>query len=180
MKLKFLPNLITGIRLLGSLLFLFVRPFSVIFFVIYFICGLSDVLDGMIARRMRTCSQFGAALDSVSDALFIGIILFVIIPYVHCSHWMLLWIGVIALVRCISLAVGFLKYHKLAFLHTYANKATGLLLFFAPFLINQFGMTAAFWLVCCPASISAIEELMINLASKKLDRDISSIFAGKY
>ncbi|MDS1003847.1 CDP-alcohol phosphatidyltransferase family protein [Clostridium sporogenes] len=51
--MKNIPNLITMIRILGITVLVFIRPFSEIFFIIYLICGISDILDGMIARKMN-------------------------------------------------------------------------------------------------------------------------------
>ncbi|HML37056.1 MAG TPA: hypothetical protein PKA19_06520 [Bacillota bacterium] len=68
------------------------------------------------------------------------------------------------------------KYHRLAFLHTYANKSTGIVLFFFPFLFWVFGEEITAIAICCIASISAVEEFLINLTSKTLDRDRGSIF----
>lgn len=173
--MKYIPNLITIIRILGSFILLITQPLSTIFFVIYIVCGISDVLDGYIARKTKTTSHFGAILDSISDTVFIGIILIIFIPLFRLSWWMIFWIGVIALARLISLATGFVKYNTLAYLHTYANKATGFLIFCSPILYDRFGMVLMVCMVCSLASLSAIEELIINIVSKRLDRDIRCI-----
>lgn len=173
--MKNIPNLITMIRIICSFILLFIQPLSIIFFAIYIVCGVSDAFDGYIARKTKTASQFGAILDSISDAVFIGIILIIFIPLLHLSWWMLFWIGGIALVRLISLATGYLKYNTIAFLHTYANKATGFILFGSPILYDKVGMVITVYIVCGFASISAIEELVINMISKRLDRDVRCI-----
>lgn len=115
-------------------------------------------------------------LDSISDALFIGIILIMVLQELQWSRWMLLWVGGIALIRLISVGVGFGKYHTLAFLHTYANKITGFVLFCSPILYSMFGMNVTVGLVCLIASVSALEEVIINLKSEKLNRDVRSVF----
>lgn len=177
--MKHIPNLITMIRIIGSLILLITEPLSITFFGIYIVCGLSDVLDGYIARKTRTSSQIGATLDSIADTIFIGIYLFILIPLFQITWWMYLWLGGIVLVRFVSLIIGFIKYHNLTFLHTYANKATGLMLFFFIFIFRILGINIAACLVFILASISAIEELTINMTSKKLDRDIRSIIVRK-
>jgi CDP-diacylglycerol--glycerol-3-phosphate 3-phosphatidyltransferase len=154
---------------------LIIKPLSNIFFVIYIVCGISDVLDGYIARKTKTTSQFGAILDSIADIIFIGINLIIFIPLFRLSWWMIFWIGGIALVRLISLAIGFVKYNTVALLHTYANKATGFLLFCTPILYDKFSLGVTVCMVCSLASVSAIEELAINIVSKRLDRDIPCI-----
>ncbi|MNE69369.1 phosphatidylglycerophosphate synthetase [compost metagenome] len=160
-------------RMIGSMLLLFVQPFSALFFIIYLLCGASDALDGYLARKAMITSPFGASLDSVADAIFIGAILCVFLPVLQFPRWIICWIGAIALVRISSLVTGWIKYSTLAFIHTYANKATGLVLFCFPFLYNLFGLTITASLLCGLASFSAIEELSINLTSKELSRDTS-------
>lgn len=140
-------------------------------------CGISDVLDGYIARRMNASSKFGQVLDSISDLIFITIVLLILIPIINLPLWIIYWIVIIAIIRLISIILGFAKYKQLAFLHTYANKATGIVLFFFPFLLSVFGKEITATIICCIASISAAEELLINLTSKTLYRDIGSIFS---
>jgi len=45
------------------------------FLILYVICGLSDVLDGIIARKTNTTSNFGAKLDTIADFIFVTILL---------------------------------------------------------------------------------------------------------
>ena len=54
---KFIPNFITLIRIIGTSLLIFTEPFSNIFFILYFLCGVSDTLDGYIARKFKLCSK---------------------------------------------------------------------------------------------------------------------------
>ena len=89
---KFIPNFITLIRIICTALIIFTESFSSIFFIFYFLCGLSDVLDGYIARKFKLCSKFGARLDSVADAFFIITILIKILPSLRLELWMILWI----------------------------------------------------------------------------------------
>ena len=65
-----LPNLVTGLRMIGTFLLLFTKAFSSAFYVIFSICGITDVCDGFLARRTGTTSEFGAKLDSVATVKF--------------------------------------------------------------------------------------------------------------
>ncbi len=174
-SIKNLPNYITAGRVLASVSLLLVKPFSALFFSLYLICGISDVLDGYIARKMDTCSKFGQVLDSISDLIFIGIVLLIAIPIIDFPLWIIYWIILIAAVRLISIIIGYVRYQQLAFLHTYTNKATGIVLFFFPLLFFVLGEDVATTVICCIASVSATEELLINITSKILNRDIGTI-----
>jgi phosphatidylglycerophosphate synthase len=176
-QMKNIPNLITIARILGTLVLLVVEPFSGQFLMIYFLCGISDVLDGMIARKMNAASKNGQVLDSIADLFMVTVLLSIFIPNFKLPLWGISWIAVIAVVRLVSLGVGFVRYKQPAFLHTYANKLTGIALFSFPFLYVGLGLSAATILVCFIASVSAVEELMINAVAKKLRRDIKSIFS---
>ena len=49
---------------------LFFTVFSPLFFVFYLLAGFSDMIDGTIARKTNTASEFGAKLDTVADLIF--------------------------------------------------------------------------------------------------------------
>ncbi|MDT8718454.1 CDP-alcohol phosphatidyltransferase family protein [Clostridium sp. 19966] len=172
-----LPNLITITRILGTMVLLFIRPFSGLFFIIYILSGISDVLDGMIARKMNLVSKKGQILDSIADFFMIILLLFVFVLNLSLPLWGIYWVVSIAAIRFTSLGVGVMRYRQLAFLHTYANKLTGVALFCFPFLYVGLGPNTTTILLCFIASISAIEELIINAVSKKLWRDIKSVFS---
>lgn len=138
-------------------------------------CGVTDILDGYIARKTKNTSKAGAIFDSVADFIFIIIMLFIMIPIINVSFWIQLWLISIAMIKTSSVLTGFIKYHSLAFLHTYMNKATGALLFAFPLLYNGLGIKITAFLLCSIASVAAIEELVINLISKKLLYNIKSI-----
>ena len=165
--MKHTANMMTAARIIGAIVLLFIEPLSVPFFVIYALCVISDMLDGYFARRMKTASKFGDAFDSVADVIFVAAMLIVFIPMLDPELWMLYWIGVIALVRLFSLAVGYAKYHALSFLHSYANKATGIALACFPVLYPLFGLPATAAVLCGIASLSAVEELIISTSKIK-------------
>ncbi|MFT4143518.1 MAG: CDP-alcohol phosphatidyltransferase family protein [Mobilitalea sp.] len=177
--MKNVPNLITIARILGTMFLLIIKPFSQLFLIVYFLCGVTDVVDGVIARKFNLVSKKGQILDSIADCFMITVLLLLVILNFNLPLWSLFWVVIIAIIRLSSLIVGFIRYRQLAFLHTYANKTTGFVLFCYPFLYVGLGFNQATILVSIIASISAIEELMINFISKGLCRDIKSIFSLK-
>ena len=66
-----MANIITGFRGLISIALLFCPVFSPVFYTLYLISGLSDMIDGTIARRMNTVSEFGARFDTAADFVFV-------------------------------------------------------------------------------------------------------------
>lgn len=157
-----MPNILTIFRIACAALLPLTRPLSPAFFALYALCGVSDMLDGYIARKYQCASPLGAALDSIADFVFLAAALLSLIPTLPWAGWMLWWAGAIALVRFISLSVGWLKFRKPAFLHTHANKAAGAALFLLPFLIPLTGLNVPVVIACIVASFSALEEKQIS------------------
>ncbi|MPN07217.1 hypothetical protein SDC9_154483 [bioreactor metagenome] len=90
---------------------------------------------------------------------------------------MLVCVGIIVLVRFAAYAVGYFRYRTFSSLHTLLNKAAGALLFAFPVLYFVLGKSAACVIVCGVAFVSAVEELVITISSKELDRDRKSLWA---
>ena len=174
--MKHTASFITASRIVGALILLLTEPLSTLFFVVYIYCCISDVFDGYIARKTNTASKFGEILDSTADFVLIAVMLIIFIPLLAWEQWMLYWIGAIALTRFTSLVVVFAKYRAFAFLHTYGNKATGIACACFPVFYKLLGLNVTAFIVCAVASLSAFEELLINIGAKELNRNRKSVF----
>lgn len=177
--MKYAANIITAFRILISFMLLMMQPLTASFFLVYTLCGISDMLDGAIARKTANVSKTGAMLDSVADMVFISVALFVFIPVIPLATPILHLIIAIALIRLATLSVGFIKYRAFAGLHTYANKAAGLVLFCFPYLYRISGATGTVYGILAITGLSAIEELAITIISPSLNRDVKSIFTSR-
>lgn len=174
--MKSLPNYISFSRIIFSLMMIFVKPLSQAFYAIYIICGFSDVIDGFIARKTGTKSEFGAKLDSVADMIMVGVLLFLICPILNPEIKIIIWIILIAIIRLAAMFVAMKKYKTFASIHTYGNKITGIALFIFPILLPYVNTTLLMYIICVMASVSATEELIIQLTSSELELDKQSIF----
>ncbi|MDF2568175.1 MAG: CDP-alcohol phosphatidyltransferase [Oscillospiraceae bacterium] len=173
--MKNIPNILSLLRILCAAILLFVEPFGALFFAVYIFCGISDMLDGYIARKTKSTSAAGAVLDSIGDAVLCIVMLCILLPLMKIPITIIVWISGIAMIRVVSLGVGYYKYRKLAFLHTYLNKFTGFILFCVPLLYTFFSIPIWCILPCVIASISAVEELMMSILSRELNRDAKGI-----
>lgn len=173
---KNIPNALSVMRIMLSFLLLLTKPFSTGFFILYLVCGFSDGLDGFLARKFQLTSELGEVLDSVGDFFMILVLMYMLYPYIHVENQIIYWILIIMGIRISALLVAFVKYHTLAFLHTYANKATGFLLFCFPIFYIMLGLELTAVGLCLIATLSAAEELLIQLKSKELNRNVISIF----
>jgi CDP-diacylglycerol--glycerol-3-phosphate 3-phosphatidyltransferase len=173
--MKHIASLISAGRIAGAFALFLTEPLSTPFFVLYALCCASDFLDGYIARKTNTASKFGETLDSIADFVLIAVMLVIFIPLISLEHWTLYWIAAIAAIRFASLAVGFVKYRAFALLHTYGNKATGIALACFPFFHQLAGPAITVYILCAAATLSALEELAINISQKELNRNRKSI-----
>ena len=172
-------NIITFFRIILAILMFFVPPFSSAFWLCYLFAGLSDVIDGFVARLLHQQSTTGARLDSIADAVFGVSIFSFAIRNIRFPLWIWIMTALIAVIRCSSYLIGQYKYKEFSALHTYANKITGVLLFAFPLLNSLFGITATGMILCTVAMASSVEEGMITIKSKELNRDCKSIFHYK-
>ena len=156
---KHIANVITGLRIVFCLPLLFVPLTSVWFYALYLLCGLSDMIDGTVARKLGSVSDFGAKLDTVSDFVFIVVALIRFAPYLHIPVWLWMWIGVIAMMKLGNVVWGFVRTKKLISPHTVLNKITGLLLFLLPVTISFVDLTHTLPIVCTVATVAAIHEV---------------------
>ena len=155
---KYIANIITGSRIIFSLHLLIIPLSSAWFYVLYLFCGLTDMIDGTIARKTNAVSEFGSKLDTIADFVFVVVCLIKLLPLVHISVWVWIWIIVIAVIKTTNIVWGFVCRKKLVTLHSILNKATGILLFLLPFTLQSVEPTYSFAVVCIIATIAAIQE----------------------
>jgi CDP-diacylglycerol--glycerol-3-phosphate 3-phosphatidyltransferase len=89
--------------------------------------------------------------------------------------WMIYWIAIIISIRVIAIVIGFARFRTLTVLHTLANKYSGLGLVAFPYLFRLHFVTAVI-IAATGATLAAAEELVITIRSKKLERNIKSMF----
>ena len=166
---KHIANIITASRIAFSLPLLFIPLTSAWFYALYLLCGFTDMIDGTVARRMGTVSQFGPRLDTVSDFVFMVVAFIRFAPYLHIPTWLWIWIGIITTIKLCGAVWGFIRTGKLAFPHTVLNKATGLLLFLLPVTISFIELTYTLPFVCAVATVAAIHEVYYTYSEKKHD-----------
>lgn len=155
---KHIANIITGCRMVGSIILLFFPTFSSAFYVTYLLCGFSDMIDGTVARKTNSISRFGSRLDSVADLFFIAVSLLKVLPAIHIPVWLWIWGGLIAIIKIGNIVFGYISEKQFISLHTVMNKATGLLLFILPLTISFVELKYTATVVCTFATFSAIQE----------------------
>lgn len=156
-----MANVITGIRIVCALVLIFCPTFSTWFYVLYIVGGISDVLDGIAARRLGKETKLGAQLDTVADIVFVLIVLIKVVRTVYIPIWLIIWIACIAVIKFISIISGFVIYKRFVSEHTVMNKICGILLFAIPLCIGLFPQQPVAMLIiltCCAATFAAVQE----------------------
>ena len=153
-----MANVITGLRILVSAGLLFCPVFSPVFYAQYLAAGLSDMADGIIARKTNTVSEFGSRFDSIADLIFVIVCLIKILPVMDIPLWLYVWTAVIALIKIINIIAGVNKQKRYVAMHTTMNKVTGLLLFMLPLTLTVVPLIYTGIPICLVATFAAVQE----------------------
>ena len=137
----------------------FVQSSPAIFWTLYLLCGLSDVLDGALARSTGTVSRLGERLDTIADIIFVAVWIALFIHAMNVGRWLWIWTGVIALIKVVNVISGFAMKKGFVAKHTLANKATGILLFLLPMIIHWESIKVpSIAMICLLATFAAVQE----------------------
>ena len=151
-------DLITGFRILCAFALLFCQPFSPPFILLYLIAGITDMIDGTVARMTATTSEFGSKLDTAADFVFVAVCLWKLLPRLAVPLWLWVWLVLIALIKMINIIFGYVIQKKYVACHTVMNKVTGVLLFMLPLTLPVVELKYSAPLVCTVATFAAIQE----------------------
>lgn len=153
-----LANRITCIRIVLSLALLFCPALSLVFFVLYIAAGFSDVIDGAVARKTDTVSELGSRLDTIADIVFVAVCLIKLLPVLDVPVWLYIWISVIAIIKLVNIAIGYIRQKEFVAVHSLINKATGILLFAFPLTLAYLDLKYSAGFICLVATIAAVNE----------------------
>lgn len=166
-----MANIITGCRILLSVIMLFSQVFSPAFYICYLVAGFTDMIDGSIARKLGTASSFGEKLDTAADMIFVVVTVVKILPVLDISTGIVIWTGIIALIKIVNIAFGIVMYRQFVSVHSIVNKVTGALLFVFPLTITIVPLKYSTVLICIVATFAAVQEgyLVINGIRQQAD-----------
>ena len=151
-------DVMTGLRIVFSAAMLFPSAESGLFIALYVCAGVSDMLDGLIARKTRTESAFGEKLDSAADLIFLAVSAAKIAPKLIFPLWIWIWTAAVALMRLVNAGIGFVRRGRVMPVHTRANRLTGLMLFLLPIVCGRGGAVWYAAAVCLSATLAAAQE----------------------
>ncbi|MCA2981459.1 MAG: CDP-alcohol phosphatidyltransferase family protein, partial [Myxococcaceae bacterium] len=144
---------------------------------VFITLGLSDLVDGFIARRFHLESNLGATLDAVADKLAqVSTVTFLVFLGTPGFASLPLWLWLVLLLRDGALAVGFLlvyrRHREVHVAHRWHGKASSLVLFLVitlgianvqetAILVGSFASLA----LIVPSTVSYVKEGLRQLAA---------------
>jgi phosphatidylserine synthase len=177
---KNLPNAISISRIVFSISLLAILNVKWLFCIVYLLIGISDFLDGYLARKYKLESEFGAKLDSISDLVFFSILTILILTqFISIFFSLGFYIIVVVVIRIFSIILGLTRFKKFVFVHTIANKVCGVLVYIVPLwiLFIETRIYPVLVLICC--FVAALEESIILVMNDQIDVNTKSIFHKK-
>lgn len=155
-----MANLITITRILCSVALLFCAALSPAFYALYITAGVSDMVDGWVARKTNTISEFGSKLDTIADIIFVVVCLVKLLPVLHLPVWIYVWVGVIACTKIFNIVYSYVVRKQFLADHSILNKVTGVLLFLLPLTLSVIDVKYSAAGVCVVATVAAVKEGM--------------------
>lgn len=137
---------------------LFFPAFSVEFYVLYILCGFSDMIDGTIARKTNSAGALGAKSDTAADLAFVTASLIKLLPTLNLPPWLWIWGVAIAVIKIGNILWGYASKKQFVALHTAMNKVTGLVLFLLPLTLSFVDLKYSSIVVCSIATCAAVQE----------------------
>ncbi len=172
------PNLVSSLRLLMAPL-LFVLAFQQMeywFFGALIFSGLTDVLDGYLARKLNLISTLGAHLDSWGDFTIystMSICAWILWPEVtqrELTHYAMILFSFL-----LPVCVGLVRFGKITGYHTWSVKIA-VLATFVGYISLYTGLAAwPFVLASWLCVIAATEEILITLVLRHERTDVRSL-----
>ena len=156
--MKNIANYISVSRIIMSIILFITETFSIAFYTIYIYCGISDMLDGFIARKSKNESDIGARLDSVADIIFVIAAMIKILPILNLANEIIIWVVFIVFIKILNVTCSYIYYKKIVLPHTTINKITGFILFIAPFIIVNTNSIVLEIIICSIATFAAVQE----------------------
>ena len=154
--MKHLPNILSSLRIVGAVALLLCDVVGTTFWSLYALCGISDIADGWLARKLRCVTMKGALLDSLADICFVACCAWALLPILELPQWLWLWAGVIVVIKVVNQLSALVRYGRCCFPHTLANKWAGFLLLIA--VPITFWSIVPITIVASVATFAAVQE----------------------
>lgn len=160
-------NVLTSMRIALSGILLLLEPLGMAFCCVYALAGLTDMLDGPIARKTGTVSRVGATLDSAADLIFMATTCVKLLPvyWAQIPTWLLISAVFVFYLKVKNAIAGFVMHKKLITMHALLNRAAGMLLFAFPFACAAIPIPV-YGGICVAATFAATVDAFVRMMAK--------------
>jgi cardiolipin synthase len=179
-ELLTIPNLITSYRLLvfPLILYFIVAGHEMLFAIFLVINLVTDLIDGIIARRFHMETEFGAKLDSFADNLtyllaFAGLLVFKMEDLQPHIISFIVFIAMLVLTVVVSL----IKFRKFPSFHLYTTKISGYIqaaFFICTFFISFYA--PLYYLMISWAILGAVEHIAIQAVIPEMKSNVKGFY----
>ncbi len=160
-------NVLTSMRIGLSGILLLLEPLGMAFYCVYALAGLTNMLDGPIARKRGTESRVGAVLDSAADIVFAAVACVKLLPvyWAQIPAWLLISAAFVFYLKVKNAIACFAMHKKLITMHTLLNRAAGILLFAFPFACMVLPIPV-YGGICAVAAFAATVDAFVRMVAK--------------
>lgn len=174
-----IPNAISIFRIVGSFVLIFVAFIDapLYFVATYMLLGITDLIDGPLARWLGCQTTTGAGLDSIADILLsLGLL-----TGVSLLCWDVirseLWLITLALLSYVAaFALSLIRFGKIPALHTITAKANHFLVAMAGVLLVLLESRWPIRVAATTTILTNVELVAILLSISNWRTDIQSVF----
>lgn len=150
-------------RIVFACVLLFSKPFSTLFFVMFSLCAVSDVLDGLFARALHAQSDRGGRLDTFVDAVTLIFTVWALSSAVVFPIFVWITVGVIAAVKLCAAAITYCKTKNFTIPHSVLNILAGLTLAICVYLLAFFDVYEVCLAGCIVTAAAALSDLIKSI-----------------
>ena len=183
LKLEQVPMTLVGLRfVIAPLVVLDAldHQTGMAFVIGYVMAVLSDIFDGIIARKLGVSTERLRVADSWADIslyLSIAFSVWLVFPQTLLDFRLPLLVAIAA--QLMLFATSLVKFQRLPSFHTYTAKLWGLTLLIATVGLFGFGNETWLWLAIALCLINSVEEILMTLVLPEWQCDVLSLAAAR-
>ena len=148
------------------------------FTVAYAILGMTDMFDGMIARRFNLKTEIGKYLDSIADMVFfLSSAYFIHVLYTEYLHPNMTLFFVFIGVMLLSFIVSYIRCNKIILMHSFLAKLCAVLVYFLVLSSYFLNTTLLITLIISLYIVTFFEAILMFVFYGDIDPDTMSIFS---
>ena len=151
---------------------------KIVILILMYLGLISDILDGIIARKQNISSSTLRRLDSQTDMIFwlsIGLATWILYPQIISDNKIAIWI--ILLMEISVYLISLLKFKRETCTHAFLSKLWGITLLIAfTFLLGFNHAGFPFFLAIAMGLISHVDRILITLLLPKWTHDIPTAY----